>query len=187
MTTAKVWDGAGWVTVAGGISQAAFDAQNARITALEAKPSYPLDVQQICGYTSAYRTDFAGTVTWHVLERGAATGTDFLRLQITPSVDCWWDTIHQNGLVRKQDAAYHYVYCGMRLTPADADGQTQAVATSTQHSTVDNVMHVTVPFIWKLSAGIAYTLDAIMGAGSGGTWTYYKDARINLKGIAWAR
>lgn len=146
-----------------------------------------LNFQRVWGTDSNYRTtDLVGTITYHVMEQTATLGAPLIQLVYAPTVASWWEceTYCQN--LRKMDAAYNYVYVGLRLQPADQDGQSLAYAISTQHSTVDTFMHVTVKRTFRLAAGVSYTVQMILGGGNGGNWNYLKAGNY-LEAKAWAQ
>lgn len=189
MTVAKIWDPAtsSWVTAATGPTIAQHNALSDRVDALEAKKGAVLNFQRIWCTVAAYRTaSFSGTVAYHTLERGAPTGSDFLLLTYNSPVPFWWECVHVNGLIRKDDAAYHYLYSGLQLGGADQDGIIQQIGIFTGHSTVMQFGSVTTKKTFRLPAG-SHTVSAIMGGGNGGTWNYMKNSNCYLEAKAWAQ
>lgn len=131
---------------------------------------------QDVGYRSA---SFAGTTAYHVIELSAVLGAPSMIITVpSQAVAFWLEAHHQNGLIRKDDSAYHYIYSGIRLTPADEDGLTIIQSVITEHATVDNYMSLSTHKRFRCKAGQAYTIEAIMGAGSGGTWNYSKSSAL---------
>lgn len=144
--------------------------------------------QSLVCTANAYRTSsFNGTVAYHVPEITATMGNPTLSIVVpAQSVPFWLEASHQNGLIRKDDAAYHYLYSGLRLTPADEDDLTIIKQVTTQHSSVDQFMSVQTTKRFRCKAGQAYTIQGIMGGGNGGIWNYIKDAGcfLDVKAVA---
>lgn len=147
-----------------------------------------LDFQRLWCTAGAYRTtSFVGTVAYHVPEITATMGAPNLIINLNLPVPFWWDTTHQNGLIRKDDAAYHYIYTGLRLLPADQDGISTGLSVTTQHSAVDTYMNGLTRRTFRCAANTNYQLQAIMGGGNGGTWNYNKSVDCWLEGRAFAQ
>ena len=136
---------------------------------------------------NAYRAaSFNGTVAYHVLEVTAVMSNPSLVLAVpAQAVDFELECRHNNTLVRKDDAAYHYIYLGMRLIPTDEDGIGTAMIISTQHAGVNNYEGFSIGRSFRCKAGVAYQIQAIMGGGSGGTWNYSKsyDTFLEAKAV----
>jgi hypothetical protein len=147
-----------------------------------------LNRQRIWCTAGAYRTaGFVGTTTYHVPEITATLGNPSLVLTIPAlSVPFFLEAEHLNGLVKKEDAAFHNVYVGLRLTPADEDGISLVKAVTTQNSSVNQFVAVLARKTFRCKANQVYTLEAIIGGGSGGTWNYFKDSNCNLEAVAMA-
>jgi hypothetical protein len=142
-----------------------------------------LDVQSLNGDSDTYSGQFTGT-TYMPIDRVAGP----MRLAYTPPVDAWWEVHGNIGLVTKVDANYNYLYGALSLSPADVDGITGANHLLTQHLTVQTYDHRTIHRIFKLAAGVAYTVGLGFVGGSGGTWQYYRgSATLFLQAKAWAR
>ena len=193
MTVAKVWDpvSGSWTTVATGPTIAQHNALAARVTTLEANKDKGalLDFQRVpCTNVGAYRTSsFTGTVAYHVIELTATLAAPNMIMTLSLPVPFFWEITHTNYLIRKDDAAYHYLYSGIRVLPADQDGLTISSGITTQHSAVDQFMHVTIRRTFRCAANTSYQAQAIMGGGNGGTWNYMKDPGTFIEGKAWAQ
>src|SRR5580765_2004514 len=134
----------------------------------------PIDAKSIRGQYAGAQGPFAGPAGVQQLYCDAP-GTIPLRLTFTPPVDAWLDANFLMGLVQKNDAAYHYLCGGMRLTPADVDGVNQTWHYVTQHASVNQFDHRAARRMHKLAAGTTYTLDGVVGNSNGGTWQYWGD------------
>ena len=142
-----------------------------------------LDVQSRVGITEGYMA----LASYGVLHADAAK-TVLMQITYTPNVNVWWDIYGVIGLLRKDDAAYHYIYGAVILSPADADGATGAHHMVTQHSQVQVFEGRTLTRMFKLNAGVPYTASLQMTGGSGGGWSYYQGPNhLWLQGKAWAR
>jgi Collagen triple helix repeat (20 copies) len=128
---------------------------------------------------------FNGTVAYHVLEVTAVMGAPSLILAIPAQAEAFeLECTHQNTLIRKDDAAYHYLYTGMRLIPNDEDGLSTALVSSMQHSGVNQFVGFNTKRTFRCKAGTAYQIQAIMGGGNGGTWNYVKSSDTFLEAKA---
>jgi hypothetical protein len=145
----------------------------------------PLDVKVMPSSGSeVYSSSFTGTGEIQLM----SNPTTPLRLTYTPPVDAWWDAYLQLGLIQKIDANYNYLYGGLKLTPADVDGITNALELITQHASVQQFEGRGVGRIFKLAAGVTYQLDGILTGGSGGTWNYFQGKhQLALQAIAFPR
>jgi hypothetical protein len=141
-----------------------------------------LNIQTVRGNQEAYAA-YSTSPTY--LYRDASTP---LRLQYTPTVNCWWEVQTNVGIVQKLDAAYHSMYLAMMLTPGDADGLATAHMIGTQHVSVQTYMSYIVRRMFKLTANIAYTIEPLFTGLSGGSWQYHRGAGyLWMEGKAWAR
>jgi microcystin-dependent protein len=92
----------------------------------------------------------------------------------TPPVNVEWEC-SMKFRANKVDAAYNYLQCGLRLTPADRDGigtpygSLGQYALRTQHSAVQQYEPYEIRKTFRLVAGTAYTLDGVFSC-SAGTW-----------------
>ena len=121
----------------------------------------------LAGYVTVAYNNNAGTI-----DDGSGG-----RMQIvyTPSVPCWWEVTAQAGNVQKLDAAYHYLYGWIMLTPADQDGIFQAYHIVMQHAQVNTYEGRMMKRLFRLAAGVTYTASLVLGQGNGGSWNYYAD------------
>jgi len=134
----------------------------------------------------AYRSaSFNGTTAYHVLEVTATLGAPSLILTVpSQAVAFQLECIHNMALNRKDDAAYHYLYHGMRLIPDDEDGFGYVWVVTTQHNAVNQFEGFNIAGSFRCKAGTSYQLQAIMGGGNGGTWNYMKNEMTWLEAKA---
>lgn len=152
--------------------------------ALQGPPGAPgiLAADRVLGVYNGYLGPFSPT-SENAIWRDAA-GTLPLRLTITPAVDCWWDTSMNMGLVQKLDAVYHYGQIALKLAPVDVDGESYAYHYITQHASVQQFESYAPRKMWKLAAGVTYTVSGVFVV-SGGSWQYYAGpAQEWIQGIA---
>jgi len=156
-----------------------------RLAAVEADVAVKgrlIDVQKVVGQNNAYRA----------LGNGAqltvnAANTIPLQSWYTPPIDVWWEAHLHIGILNKTDAAYHYSQPNLTMNTPDADGFQTATNTITQHSAVQQYESHNMFAMFKLTAGVAYSVYSTVGF-SGGTWQYYQGANtLNLVTKAWAR
>lgn len=176
MTAVKYWDPgtASWKTVS--------NAQGPAGPAGPVGPNSLVAVQRKWGQNENYtNSGLAG------LQDIIDGGGGFMTLAYTPTINVWWDVHASMGLMQKQDAAYHYNVLGLQMTPGDADGMTTAVHYITQHSTVQQFEGYRLTRVFKLNAGVAYSIKMYMSP-SGGTWRYYTGAsHLYMDGKAFSR
>ena len=111
------------------------------------------------------------------------TARTLLEIAYTPTVNVWWDLYGQIGVVQKMDAAYHFAYGQLVVSPIPEDASAQGVPTfaSTNVASVLFNQHSTDAYaarhlqrIVALKAGVAYTARLGFGPTAGGTWRYYR-------------
>jgi hypothetical protein len=184
VTILKVWDGVGWIdvdTVAGppgpqgpeGVGSRPNGPAGGALAGTYPNPAIPLEksgglieVQRKWGQNPAYRSIVNGanfTVD--------AAGTDPLQISCTPAVDAWWDVDCSIGIIYKTDAAYHYGYLVISLSPADMDGLQDVQSIESQHVSVQTYVFRNASMVWKLAANTTYTCRAWISV-SGGTWQF---------------
>ena len=155
---------------------------NSRLTALEAQTGFILDEQYKQGAGSGYVVLASGGT----LQTGGASSSP-MSLTYTPPVNCWWETSGLVGILDKTDAAYHYAYIYLTLSPNDVDGNNAVYQIFTQNQASDRYGNRMPSRIWKLNAGTAYTVTMAINT-SGGTWQYTQLAQyLKLQGKAWSR
>lgn len=122
------------------------------------------------GKTSAYSSTFTGTASVAVSD-----GVSALTIAYTPPVDVVAECHTHIGIVQKHDAAYHYVYGGYLVTPADVDGITvrRQILTQNQAGPAQFGGRSTTGQ-HNLAAGTSYVFSARIGDGNGGTWSYHQ-------------
>jgi microcystin-dependent protein len=142
-----------------------------------------LNTQSIAGNAEQYNAVAYNNST--AIPRGAG---GLMQLTYTPTVPCWWEVTIGCGIVQKTDAAYHYMYRYIYVTPSDQDNQSTAYQLITQHSQVQTYEFAAVTRLFRLAAGTAYTANMVMGAGSGGSWQYHSGAgQLWMSAKAWAQ
>lgn len=177
MSVAKIWNGAAWIPVQGGVGR---DEFNTRVGALEARRI--LDFQRITGTGSTYIALVSGQLLY-----ADTAKTVPLRLSYTPPVDAWWELNLFIGTLQKTDAAYHYAQVQLGLNTADVDGLTTATVTKTQHAQVQQFEPHQLIRTYKLAAGVPYQTNCSIGV-SGGTWQFNQSNNmLFLEAKAWAR
>jgi len=180
----KVWDGTQWLTVVRpygsvgpqgpqGVGASPTGPASGDLTGTFPNPGIGrvasgglLAVQRNWGKGTAYKA-FTGNA-----DVTTGDGTDS-RLQITytPTIPVWWDVDASIGIMQKVDAAYHYCYGVLNLSPADADGATTRQVIDSQHSTVQTFVKRSVGTWWRLNAGVAYTCWVAVSPNAG-SWSY---------------
>jgi len=144
----------------------------------------------MAGTLLALQIDRAVDNTWVAIAAGVTfkkTGATPLQISYTPEVPCWWDVTAYIGGLQKDDAAYHYSYGSLVLTPADADGQDTRNVIATQHNTVTPHKHRVVRAVFKLNAGTLYTVQ-YWHQPNGGTWQFYQASlTAYITGKVWAQ
>lgn len=144
--------------------------------------------QVIRGNSQSLSAQFTNPGTaGRLLDRGDGT---YMQLLLTPPVDCFWEVFGFIGYVVKIDAAYGYLYGGVQLTPSDGDGVSRSDTLVTQHSGVQQYEPRMGVDLFKLTAGVPYTLGLYLFGDSGtlGTWAHYRNAEyMKLIGKATVR
>jgi hypothetical protein len=142
-----------------------------------------LNTQRLIGSGSGYRA-VPGTGGQVYAD---TAGVVPMRLSYTPPVNCWWEVHGNMGTIQKLDAAYHYGYMDLILTPADADGYDRTEQIEEQHSTVQIYAFRSALMLFKLTAGVAYRCDMLFST-QGGSWQYSQNtANLSMIGKAWPR
>lgn len=143
-----------------------------------------IDTQYLEGAQAAYSGSLSGSST-NYLKYDA---TNNLELQYTPPIDVWWEVTLRISILQKLDAAYHYAYGMIELSPAPVSGTSIRHSIITQHASVDTHMSFDKTTIYKLAANTAYTAKSAFGAGNGGSWQHYRGAgHLDMHANAWAR
>lgn len=155
MSALKYWDGASWQSIA-----------NRAVGEV-------IDIRTKNGAEEAYSGTFNGTFS-PLADRTGGSAQN-MRLSYTPPVDVWWEVIGHIGIVQKNDAAYHYAYGLITLTPSDVDGINQAHSLETQRSDVMQFGFRSMNRLFKLAANTSYSADLGIAPQSGGVgaWSYY--------------
>jgi hypothetical protein len=111
-----------------------------------------------------------------------------MRITYTPPVDAWWDVSGFIGIVNKVDAAYNYIYGGLLISPQDEDGVVESLRLVMQHSQVNTFEWREASRLFKLKAGISYSVDLYLGGNDGGVWQYYRGPNhLHLSAKAFSR
>ena len=100
-------------------------------------------------------------------------GSQVMQLAYTPDVPCWWDVMANIGVIYQTVAAYYYRIITLQLSPADADGLSQSNQYEMQASSVQAYTFSQMQHTFKLNAGVAYTVSAMLSF-SGGSWDIYQ-------------
>ena len=148
-------------------------------------PGGLLNAQRVNGQSEGYSSQFSPTSPNQLW--ADAGGTVPLRLTYTSPVDAWWDVGLNLGLLQKVDAAYHYAFPRLSLSPPDADGVYDSYQYVTQHASVQTFEGYGIRRMYKLAAGVAYTVNGLITV-SGGTWQYHMGpAQLWIDARAYAR
>src|SRR5215831_5654939 len=158
----------------------------AQILGTDVQPPQTLNIQRQSGTENNYYV--IGTNTAETQMYGNGSGTVPIRLAWTPPVNAWWDVSLSCAIEGKNDAAYHYAYMSIALSPADVDGVSRSQHLVTQHSGVNQYEGRFCRNVFKLAANTAYTVNGIHGSTSGGNWSYYMGPdHLNLMAIGYSR
>lgn len=140
-----------------------------------------LNTQRLLGQGASYKAAAGGLVY------ADAAGTVPMRLYYTPPVNCWWEVHAEMGTIQKLDAAYHYGYLDVVLSPADADGFAYVENLEVQYNGVQTYAFRAPTGLFKLVAGQAYTVQMNFNI-QGGSWQYANGpANLSMFAKAWAR
>ena len=132
---------------------------------------------------SGYAMPIAETVDANNMRSGSTP----LQITYTPDVDCWWAVDAFVGGIAKDDAAYHYSYLSLNISPNDVDGFDFRQVIYTQHNQVQTYGEREIRHIFNLAAGTTYSCTMSFSA-NGGTWEYYQASlTCFLTGKAWAK
>lgn len=174
MTVLKYHDGSAWVTPP--LSQGPQGPAGASgIGAL-------LAVQRQYGRNEAYISHGTSAVIYC-----NPTGTEVMRLNYTPTVDCWWDVSANIGLIACDTTSYVYRIVQLLITPLDADGIQGSQEYEEQHQQVQTYTFSQMQHCFKLSSGIAYKVEAGFSF-NGGAWRIYQGpAQLNMEGRVFSR
>ena len=147
VTAAKVWDGSQWMTVTdlvgppgpqgpAGLGTQPSGAAGGALTGNYPNPGISkvaaggmIAVQRIWGQSNTY-----GTILTGESFKVDAAKTIPLAISYTPTVPVWWEVECSIGILQKLDAAYHYAYLILSMSPADADGQNARQMIEMQHA-----------------------------------------------------
>lgn len=105
-----------------------------------------------------------GTSGWSASNNGqtifdSATGA-LARITYTPPVNVELESYFHLRFTATQ-AAYAYVYPGFTLSPSDRDTQGQIYDLRMMHASVQTYEPFQIKKIWRLTAGVAYTLNLV--------------------------
>lgn len=115
-------------------------------------------------------------------------GGGSMQFAYTPPVPVWWAVEAGISICQKMDANYNIIYHQLLLTPADQDGINWTQMVGTQHSQVQTYNSRLVRRLYRLAAGVSYTVQLILGSGNGGTWNYYQGtSHFWLEATAWTQ
>ncbi len=143
-----------------------------------------LDTRYLEGTQAAYSGSLNGAST-NYLKYDA---TNNLELLYTPPIDAWWEVTLRISLLQKLDAAYHYAYGMIELSPAPVTGTAVRHSIIVQHSSVNYYMSFDITTLYKLAANTAYTAKSVFGNGNGGSWQHYRGGgHLDMHAYAWAR
>jgi hypothetical protein len=117
---------------------------------------------------------------------GAQNAAPLLQLVYVPPVDAWW-TVNCKSWFNKTDAAYHYGYLCLALSPADQDGLSVVRLIEMQHSTVQTVCWRQARMTWRLAANQSYTCFARFECSGGGWNVMQNDQSMVIDGMAYAQ
>jgi len=198
MGTLKVWDGTQWASIRkkpgppgpqGPVASAVTPAGPAGGALLENYPN-PVVRRDVAGTLLAVQRDICVDNNWVVIANGAffmRSGSTPLQITYTPDVDCWWAVDAFVGGIAKDDAAYHYSYLSLNISPNDVDGFDFRQVIYTQHNQVQTYGEREIRHIFNLAAGTTYSCTMSFSA-NGGTWEYYQASlTCFLTGKAWAK
>jgi hypothetical protein len=137
-----------------------------------------IDVQQMEGVSDASGGAIASRTQVTV---GAATP---LRLVLTPTADCVWETYLHLGYMTIAEASWNYCYGEIQLDPQGGNPANIARSIGTNHATAPYV-HRCVHTTWRLSAGITYRATTWVNPG-GGTHSWWMAPEMTwILGIAY--
>ena len=186
---AKYWNGTAWTPLAGlpvyeQPDQPAEPVPSGSVWVDTDAPQpavYPklLNVQRMLGGGSTYVG--IGSGNQFVVSGGA-----LLQLSYTPPVDAWWEVNLHVGLLQCLSAAYVLAQPGITLTPVDVDSAGTIYDYRTQHSAVQAYESYNLSFMFKLVAGVAYTISTIFTAGRRFS-VPQASGMLHMHGKAWSR
>lgn len=197
MGTLKVWDGIQWVSLRkkpgppgpqGPVASAVTPAGAAGGALLENYPN-PVVNRVSAGTLLGVQRDICADTGWVVNSGGyfAKVGAQPLQIAYTPDVDCWWEVDAFVGGIAKDDAAYHYSYLALLISPSDVDGFDSRYVIYTQHNQVQTYAEREIRHIFNLAAGTTYVCN-MRHDPNAGTWEYYQTSlTCFLTGKAWAK
>lgn len=148
-------------------------------------PEGAIDFQRLLGNYNGYLGPFSPTSENMLYTH--PDGLTPIQLTYTPPIDAWWDVTLQAGLVQKADANYNYAQIHQKMLTPDADGDQYGYHYINQHLSVQTYEGYSVRKLWKLAAGVSYTVRAQIIV-NGGSWQYYAGpAHLWIQGIAHPR
>jgi hypothetical protein len=193
MGSLKVWDGTQWVAISkqagpqGAVGAVATILTPAGPAGGDLQGRYPdPEVKRVKAGTllDVQRDVSSLAANWY---NAPASGGNFEpSLTYTPEVNAWWD-VHAQVALNKQDAAYHYSYLFLILSPSDMDGYSSGGVIHTQNTSVQTNSWRSIRRLFRLAAGTTYTC-VMRFISAGGTWQYHSASHLTfIEAKVWAQ
>ena len=188
---AKYWNGSAWATL-GGVpvyEQPDQPTEPVAVGAVWIDTDAPtpaataklLNVQRILGGGSGYIGIGNGN-------RFVVAGGGLLQVSYTPPVDAWWEVNLHVGLLQCLTASYVLAQPAIQMTSpsADVDGFSLVYDYRTMHSGVQLYESFDLVALFKLAAGVAYTVATVFVCS--GAYQYYQASeQLHMHAKAWTR